>query len=487
MKISKIHRLLGLFFAVSFLWISCGSSDSSDEPANLEGTIHLVSQTIADGEEVDAAATTQVTLTYDKMISLNSDKSITLNGANVSASVAANSTSVNIPLALEEGQKYTLVVPTGAVCGKITTEATAVGVTLTFTTKEKAVITYNFDALTNSKATTQAKALYQLFRDNYGVKMFSGAMGGVAWETGYADYINTTTGKYPAIVGFDYIHLASSPANWINYTDIAPVKSVWDNNGIVQIGWHWRVPATEADYTGGDASKREFYSENFAQPFDINAALTEGTWQNNCIKADIQKIAESLKLLQDANIPVIFRPLHEAAGDYKWGAWFWWGTKGAELYKKLWVYLHDQLTETYGLNNLIWVYTAQASSAGNLASTSEILNWYPGDNYVDMVGVDLYFDSADKNNGTYTNLEAYNRMMEAFGGKKMIMMSECGRLPNASTSLSAGDKWGYFMTWYNMTSSSTWALNSEWDNAATLKSKMNDAGVLNRGDFTVTK
>lgn len=53
-------------------------------------------------------------------------------------------------------------------------------------------------------------------------------MGEVAWSTTFSDMVAEAAGKYPAIVGFDYIHLASSPADWIDYGDITPVKEAWD-------------------------------------------------------------------------------------------------------------------------------------------------------------------------------------------------------------------------------------------------------------------
>ena len=51
-------------------------------------------------------------------------------------------------------------------------------------------------------------------------------MGEVAWGTAFCDLIKNNSGKFPAIVGFDYIHLASSPSNWIDYGDITPVQTV---------------------------------------------------------------------------------------------------------------------------------------------------------------------------------------------------------------------------------------------------------------------
>ena len=72
----------------------------------------------------------------------------------------------------------------------------------------------------------------------------------------------------------------------------------------------------------------------------------------NCLKAGVDKIAGYLKELQDAEIPVLWRPYHEMNGD-----WFWWGKKkGEDGYKKLWSMMYDRFVNFHGLNNLLWVF-----------------------------------------------------------------------------------------------------------------------------------
>lgn len=92
--------------------------------------------------------------------------------------------------------------------------------------------------------------------------------------------------------------------------------------------------------------------------------------------ADIDDVARELLKLRDAGVPVLWRPLHELNGD-----WFWWGKCGPEAFQRLWKLLYTRYTETFGLNNLIWVfgYTSQPDAA-----------WYPGDAYIDIAGADNY-------------------------------------------------------------------------------------------------
>lgn len=494
MSHSKFYYLFCLLSAVPLLFSCSGSSEDEEDIPEYKESINLRSCSVSENAEYDAAQLTEVTLSYSTTVSVSPTANVTLN--NTQCSIASGkSTKMNVVVtlpALEDGTTYTLKVPSRTVIGTENNYTTAPAFTVTFKTKEKKVVTYNFDAITNSSATVATKKVYQFLLDNYGKTVLSGAMGGVAWANGFAEFINTTTGKYPAIVGYDYIHIGWSPANWIDYSDITPAKAAWDNGSIVQIGWHWNTPSAEganintygASYT---TSSSDVKSGAGKTTFDITQALTEGTWQNTFIKKDIEKVAGYLKLLQDAGIPVLFRPLHEAAGDYQQGAWFWWGAKGAPACKQLWIYLHDQLTKTYGLNNLIWVWTVQTAKGGSIASLSDLAEWYPGDEYCDIVGADLYFDSSYMNGWKtpYSNQKAYELVMQSVNGKKMVVLSECGRLPVASECLAAGQNWGYFMTWYGNENNSVWSLFSEWDSASALKTKMNNSGVSNRGDFSV--
>ena len=189
--------------------------------------------------------------------------------------------------------------------------------------------------------------------------------------------------------------------------------------------------------------------------FDAAKASEPGTWENDIINADLQKVAGYLKLLQDAGIPVLWRPLHEAAGDYTNGAWFWWGAKGTEATKKLYLYMYDQLTNVYGLNNLIWVWTVDTTSAGQLISPEEAAVGYPGDKYVDIVGTDIYPDSP------FTDEHAKFDLVNASAGyKKMVALTECGNMVDPASAWNNNGLWLYFMQWYDMDSEGNFGFNN---------------------------
>ena len=302
--------------------------------------------------------------------------------------------------------------------------------------------------LTNPNASVQARKVYDFLLTLKGQKLFSGVQsGGTANNNERINQIYALTGKHPAFSGYDFIFLQYSPtpSSWtwkVDYGDMSAPKEHWDAHGLVGYMWHWNVPNSKQawdDGKNGNFDGYNFYSEKTS--FDITRALTEGTWEHDFILQDIEKVAGYLKILQDANIPVIWRPLHEAAGNYnvygKNGAWFWWGRGGAEPCKQLWKLLRDKLEGEYGLDNLIWVWTLDAAVGG----AKDYSEWYPGNDLVDIVGVDIYSD--DTNVKEYQ----YKSAVELSGGHKIVTISECGNIPDPAKCLEAGHNWSWFMTW----------------------------------------
>lgn len=446
----------------------------------------LISVSPENGTEGLTGTSLSVVFTYDQNIRISSadQASVSISGGASISKVNAYSASVTVDVAgLEQGGNYTVSIPEGIVKGFKDNQAGAAAASVSF--KMKQVISYGLNpakSLTNAKASTRAKALYQFLLDNYGKKTLSGSMACKSgWDNLFADHINSITGKYPAILGYDYLFMEWPPKYWSecpDYGDISEVKKAWDAGSIIQICWHWNVPKSEEAYKNHDPGQYAFYVSQNAV-FRPKDALKEGTWQHECIDAQIEKLAGYLKLLADADIPVLFRPLHEAAGDYTWGAWFWWGIDGAEPCVQLWKYMHDKLTDTFGLNNLIWVWTVQTNDAGNLADVEKMEAWYPGDDCVDMVGCDLY---VGKNT---TQSATFKRVNDSVKGNKMVALSEIGNLFDIDACYAEAAPWLYFLTWNNFVDGAPALYADSWNNTVDdWKNALSNTYVLNRGSVT---
>ena len=194
------------------------------------------------------------------------------------------------------------------------------------------------------------------------------------------DYIRQVTGKEPKLRGFEL--LAYSPN--INYEDASPecIQEVEENKGTVETALQWARKQREAGNGGiltftfhwfsplGGRDK-SFYTEH--TDFDAREVLKEGTPERVAFYHDMDVIAESLRRFQEERIPILWRPFHES-----YGTWFWWGAQGPEVARNLYHLMFDYYTGEKDLHNLLWVWN------------SDIPKAYPGDEYVDVVSMDVY-------------------------------------------------------------------------------------------------
>lgn len=276
--------------------------------------------------------------------------------------------------------------------------------------------------LVNPNASDNAKRLMKYMCDIYGTDILSGQYceNGMYGKENQAIY--KATGKYPAILGLDMIEYSPSrAARGSSSMAVEHAIEYWDNGGIVTFCWHWNAP--EKYLTG------TWYSGFYKEHTNIDlAAVMNGSDDEGyrLLNEDIDAVAQQLMRLQEAGVPVLWRPLHEAAG-----GWFWWGAAGADAYKKLYVLLYDRLTNEYGLNNLIWVWNGQDK------------DWYPGDEYVDIIGEDIY-----PGERVYTpQTSKYLEVLEYTDMNKMIVLSENGCLFDPDLAERDGAMWGCFITW----------------------------------------
>ena len=295
-------------------------------------------------------------------------------------------------------------------------------------------------ALANPNATSETKRLYKALWSQYGKKTISGTVASVDWNTKEADIVKSWTGKYPAINVFDFINIhASKDVNskgWLNYSDDTPVREWAKAGGIVGCMWHWQMPANNGtDYTcspGTAPGETSFDPDCISDPSSAGYKL---------IVKGIDQVAGYLKQMQKRGIPVLWRPLHEASGntyEFEGGkAWFWWGAKGAESYKRLWRFMYDRLVNYHKLNNLIWIWNAQMGDH----------DWYPGDDVVDVVGRDSYYALQ------YPLMKEFKLLQKEYPGK-LITLAECGNgdevhMSKWSEIWQEGSRWSWFMTWYD--------------------------------------
>ncbi|MDR0799001.1 MAG: beta-mannosidase [Dysgonamonadaceae bacterium] len=465
--IHDLSKKIILFVLLCGSMFACKGTD--EEPEKPEEAVPALIATIPIAGATISVQTETIRFIFDRNIIVADKAKMKLNGQVVQKAAVSEDTLILTIGQLEEKTNYILTLETKAIKAQPGT-FNPEPFSLTFTTDALPPLPpQEFDPLVVKNPTPETVTLYNYLRDCYGKKILSGTVARVDWNTVEADRVGRWTGKLPKLNVFDYIFLYASPApGWIDYGNTTVVENWHQAGGIVGAMWHWNVPKSETS-AANDVSfrpKEDAFPEGTT--FSPAKALIEGTWENTVMKADLQKVADYLLLLKSKNIPVIWRPLHEAAGNtyatgYQGSAWFWWGRDGAEAFKGLWIYMFNYFQQR-GLNNLIWVWTTEVNDPP----------FYPGDEYVDMIGRDLY------NNTNATAIAAQFTLLQQRYPNKMITLAECGNVANIGEQWEAGARWAWFMPWYDYNATDSDNPPHEHAGKAWWQAAMKNANVISR-------
>jgi mannan endo-1,4-beta-mannosidase len=183
-----------------------------------------------------------------------------------------------------------------------------------------------------------------------------------------AERIFEATGEHPAFIGVDYANFKGRDLETRVPNQAA--LAYWRAGGWVTLSVHGFNPANPEAYGLRDKG------------VDLDDLLKPGTPTHAAWRRQIDQMAAGLQELQAAGVVVLFRPFHEMNG-----GWFWWGAKDPAVFVRVWRDLFHELTVVRRLHHLIWVY---GPNHGPTAAA-----YYPGDAWVDVVGLDAYTDHVD--------------------------------------------------------------------------------------------
>ncbi|AWH83755.1 beta-mannosidase [Flavobacterium album] len=269
--------------------------------------------------------------------------------------------------------------------------------------------------MVDASATAETVALF------YNLKKLSKTKYLIGQQDAFASFYNNAggdsdikkaTGSDPALLGSDFMFITDdqndgTPANWFYQQEQMIINNVKEayNKGMVNIfSWHLREPFEgETFYTSDmtDQQKQEAF-----------ASILPGGVNHDYYKAKLDKVASVLNNLKDNNnklIPVIFRPFHEFDGN-----WFWWGTAYCTpaQYQQAWQFTVEYLRDTKNVHNVLYAFAPDNS----YTTSNNYLSRYPGDDYIDILGMDNYGDFA---NGSSTGVTTANN--------KLKMLSDLAR------------------------------------------------------------
>jgi len=247
---------------------------------------------------------------------------------------------------------------------------------------------------------------------------------GWAYEDGRSDVLETC-GDYPAVMGFelggiemgDCKNLDSVPFDRMRQEIIRHHQ----RGGIVTISWHPRNPLTVFDSDG-----KEWPAGTAWDATDgVVATLLEGGENHELFLTWLERVRAFLSSLTDEQgqpIPFIFRPWHENNG-----TWFWWGyphCTPAE-YRALYALTQDyiQRLTTNEQRHILWSYSPNLD--GNMTE-DKFLQWYPGDERIDLIGLDAYQWGTEEDYVRQTRADLDCLCAFAAQHGKQIALTECG-------------------------------------------------------------
>lgn len=269
------------------------------------------------------------------------------------------------------------------------------------------------------QASAEARALLKQLAGYYGKHTLTAQM-----DAADLKVLQAASEKLPAIFAADLMFQSPSMVEHQGPRpkEIDAILAKAAEGHVISLLWHWNAPTGLVD-TPSQRWFRGFYAK--ATTFDFAAALEPASADHALLLRDIDTIAESLKRLDAAKVPVLWRPLHECES-----GGFWWGAKGPEPFKKLWRLLFERLTRHHQLHNLIWVHTCEDPA------------WYPGDDVVDIVCADAYPESsADTLAGRWEPLR------KRYDGRKMVALGEFPGVANIPLMHRLGIYWAWCGSW----------------------------------------
>jgi mannan endo-1,4-beta-mannosidase len=280
--------------------------------------------------------------------------------------------------------------------------------------------------LVDKNATTETVNLFSALKQNSTRGVMVGqqdAFTGRHSTAGGSDMtdMKLTCGKHPMVIGHDFIFITdiqNTPGSWFAEQEAKTKAEVIKNYNlgmIIHFTWHFRNPYDYEWFSvDNDPQKIAIANKSMA------SILPDGE-NHTYYRSVLEKIASVLKTIRGEKgelIPVIFRPFHEFDG-----GWFWWGEPYCtpEQFKANWLFTVEYMRDELNVHNVLYAFAPD----NGFRSEAQYLERYPGDDYVDMVGMDNYSDFEYENiNGAAQKLKIISDY--AIAHNKLAALTECG-------------------------------------------------------------
>lgn len=279
----------------------------------------------------------------------------------------------------------------------------------------------------NPNASLKTVRIMNYFSEIYGKKTLTGQRVTNGTNAEIAA-IYKETGRMPAIRTGDLTCAQSRSPYYDEELAELDLAAEWsDMGGLVGYGWTWYSPSDATSHYLSSMTDFSFVNMNTntdiseASPETIEKFYGSGEISRECyqIMKDIDEMAQVFQTLREKGVTVLFSPLSDGG---KGG--YWW-SESADCYLWVWRTMVKRYNEYYGLDNIIWVWNGGSAE------------FYPGDEYVDIVGENIYNSTGDSGNGIFMGTAGYNSV-------RANAMTDCLMIPNADTLAQDNAHWLWF-------------------------------------------
>lgn len=347
--------------------------------------------------------------------------------------------------------------------------------------------------LVDDQATPATKKLFNYLKTEQGKHLLFGHQNTTSWgatikeANGDESDIKATVGDFPAVYGWDTLCFVNEEGT---YNELLMwMQKAANRGGIVTISGHMPNFAT-----GGN------FNDVTGNP--VQEILKDGTVARAAFHEHLDllaKLAKSVILPTGELLPIIFRPFHEHSG-----SWFWWGKDhcSTEEFNDLFRYTVVYLRDTKDVHNILYAY----SPNGHFENGADYLSRYPGDDYVDLLGFDVYHDKAKPGDGW---LEAFIKdcqIITQIADKrgKLAAITEIGLRWNAMDGIAPSgnqipdwytnilnrikaDEWArkmsYMLNWWNLPGERFWVPYGEHEMVGDFKAFYKDEFTIFNKDL----
>lgn len=344
----------------------------------------------------------------------------------------------------------------------VTLFTSAVGTTLDFVSGKASTgdVRYTKDEL--------LKVLTDIYNDN-GKLMVGEEINVGAYASDVRESYKNESGEEPSIIGMDLACYGAQLMDASEEYKLKFTKSIIDYvraGGVVTASSHFANPLGSA----GDSCRGNLGLDDMWERL-----ITDGDELNAFFKEELTVDAKFLRDLMNNDVPILWRPFHEMNG-----GWFWFCVKQGEdvidsrTFWDVWEYVYNYYVNELGLKNLVWVYSPNNDTGGLV----DVDYAYPGDEYVDMTGLDWY------TNGNFEIDSGSNAYFTMMDHRKPTALTEYGGSGGKLDSLAS---YNDFHKMYDMgmklTYVLTWTSENSFPRAGKLKELMQMPDILSLSDM----